>query len=177
MSKKRTEGNGEKRRMDSPKPRGIAPWLLSIVVALVVLYGMSAVLSNGSAAEGSPVEFTDVRKQTREFMAYNKSISLTPEQEEVKREALSGLKAPCCADRTAYTCCCSCNMAQTWWGLSKHLIVNEGYDADQVRTAVQEWLKFINPNGFSGDACYTGGCGRPFHRNGCGGMDEDRVVF
>jgi hypothetical protein len=68
-------------------------------------------------------------------------------------------------------------MAQTWWGLSKHLIADQGYDADQVRAAVEGWLEFINPDGFSGDSCYTGGCSRPFYRNGCGGMDEERVVF
>ena len=82
------------------------------------------------------------------------------------RQALSRIPAPCCSDNSAYTCCCPCNMAKTWWGLSHHLIANEGYDADEVQAAVEEWIEFINPKGFSGNACYTGGCPRPFHRNG-----------
>jgi hypothetical protein len=68
-------------------------------------------------------------------------------------------------------------MAKSWWGLSKHLIVDEGFDAQQVKTAVKEWLEFINPDGFSGNACYTARCNRPFHKNGCGGMKEDNLVL
>lgn len=124
------------------------------------------------------LEFKDVRRQTAEFMRYNKQITLTPEQEAIHREALTGLEAPCCSDKTAYTCCCPCNMARAWWGLSKHLITERGHDAEQVRSAVAEWFKFINPTGYTGDACYTGGgCNRAFANNGCGGMVESRVIW
>ena len=34
------------------------------------------------------------------------------------------------------------------------------------RTAVLDWVKFIGPAGYTGDACFTGGCGRPFAKNG-----------
>jgi hypothetical protein len=68
-------------------------------------------------------------------------------------------------------------MAKSWWGLSNHLIADGGYGAEEVRAAVEGWIEFINPEGFSGDACYTSGCPRPFHRDGCGGMDEDRVIL
>ena len=95
----------------------------------------------------------------------------------VKRRALSRIKAPCCSDNSAYTCCCPCNMAKTWWGLAHHLIADEGLGAQEVGAAVESWIDFIGPQGFSGNACYTGGCPRPFHRNGCGGMDHNRVVF
>ena len=27
------------------------------------------------------------------------------------------------------------------------------------------------------DSCYSGGCGRPFHENGCGGMSPSNLVF
>ncbi len=93
------------------------------------------------------------------------------------RRALSQIPAPCCSNNTALTCCCPCNMAQTWWGLAKHLIADEGYGVEEVKAAVEEWFEFINPDGFSGDVCYTGGCDRPFADNGCGGMDPQRVVF
>jgi hypothetical protein len=68
-------------------------------------------------------------------------------------------------------------MAKTIWGLSSYLIAEQGYSADQVSEAVAEWIQFINPGGFSGDACFTGGCIRPFNKNGCGGMEESRVVW
>ena len=45
------------------------------------------------------------------------------------------------------------------------------------RIDTSEWFDFINPGGFSGDSCYTGGCGRSFAENGCGGMSSSRVVF
>lgn len=128
-----------------------------------------------STAEAD-LEFTDVRTQAREFVGYYQSIQLTPEQEAVKKEALSALPAPCCSDNTAYTCCCPCNMAKTVWGLSNHLIADKGYDAAQVKKAVEEWIAFINPDGFSGNVCYTGRCNQPWAKGGCGGMSGE-VVF
>ena len=150
---------------------------VAATVAVVAVATMSGRVAAGRESAGSIYEFTDVREQTRQFHAYNRNITLTPEQEAIMEEALTPLEAPCCADRTALTCCCECNMARSWWGLSKHLIANEGRSAEEVRTAVREWFEYINPAGFSGDSCYTGGCGRPFHRNGCGGMKEDNLVF
>ncbi len=41
---------------------------------------------------------------TQRFIDYYNSITLTPEQERVKRDALSPLKAPCCDDNSMYTC-------------------------------------------------------------------------
>ncbi|UCC77909.1 MAG: hypothetical protein JSW37_05965 [Anaerolineales bacterium] len=41
---------------------------------------------------------------TQRFIDYHDSITLTPEQETVKRDALSSLKAPCCDDNSMYTC-------------------------------------------------------------------------
>ena len=148
--------------------------------AIVVVVGAALVLAESRVApeSGEPaIEFSEVRRQTLEFIAYDDSITLTPEQEAVKKEALSAIPAPCCSDNTAETCCCPCNMAKSIWGLTKHLIADEGYSAVQVRKAVEGWIEFINPAGFSGDVCYTGGCRRPFHRNGCGGMDKTNVVF
>jgi hypothetical protein len=157
------------------RTRNLVLLLLTIVVATLLVF--TSLGGRQSPAEAAPIEFTDVQKDTLEFMNYNRTITLTPEQEAIKKTALSGMSAPCCSDRSAHTCCCSCNMAQSWWGLAKHLIANEGYDASQVKVAVEEWFDFIGPDGFTGDACYTGGCARPFHQNGCGGMNEKSVVF
>lgn len=116
------------------------------------------------------------RAQAIEYIGYYHSIKLTPEQEKIKTQALSAIPAPCCKDYTAATCCCPCNLAKAVWGLSHHLIAKKGYGAARVKTAVQEWLRSTNPAGYAGDACYTGGCQRPFAQNGCGGMDERTVL-
>lgn len=148
---------------------------------IVLLTVLVAALAGGlltAAATGTGVELTDVETQTRQFIGYYHSIQLTPEQEAIKKEALSALPAPCCSDNNAYTCCCPCNMSKSTWGLSAYLITEQGADAVEVRKAAQEWIAFINPNGFSGDVCYSrGGCMRAFKDNGCGGMSDQQVVF
>jgi hypothetical protein len=128
----------------------------------------------GDSVVGSP---TGDRPETEAFVAYNRSIELTPDQHRVYVEALDGLRAPCCDEYSAATCCCECNLARATWGLAKHLVADEGYGAGDVRAAVADWFDTVNPDGFTGDACFTGGCGRSFARNGCGGMSESRLVF
>ncbi len=141
-------------------------------LALVLL--ATAVLSIAAAPKptAADLKFTDVRAQTTEFIVYWKTIKLTSAQEAIKKAALTQLPAPCCPENTAYTCCCPCNMAKSTWGLSAYLIAEKGYDATRLKARVAEWHKFINPAGFSGDVCATGGCGRSFAKNGCGGMGE-----
>ena len=129
-------------------------------------------LALGLSATQPPMKFDDVRKQSAEFIGYWKSIQLTPEQEAVKKAALTALPAPCCKDNTAYTCCCPCNLSKATWGLSNYLIAKRGYDAEQVKAAVVDWTSFVNPAGFSGKGCYTGMCAKPWAQGGCGGMKE-----
>ena len=145
-----------------------------LALATLALSALAAVLL---PAAPETIRFTDVEKQTRQFMGWYETIKLTPEQDAVKREALEAIPAPCCSNNSAYTCCCPCNMSRAIWGLSAHMIVNNGANAKQVRDKVQEWVKFIAPEGFSGDSCYRGGCGRPFNKNGCGGMKPEALVF
>ncbi|MDX1643492.1 MAG: hypothetical protein R3244_03935 [Thermoanaerobaculia bacterium] len=144
------------------------------VVALALIAGWVAL---APAAVEAEVEFTDVERQTAEFHRYYEEITLTPEEQKVFEAALAELPAPCCSDRSALTCCCECNMARSWWGLSKHLITERGYDAAEVRTAVEGWFEFINPDGFSGDSCYAGKCFKAFRHDGCGGMMKDQVIY
>jgi hypothetical protein len=146
-------------------------------VLLIVLPALSFVSSWVLAATQAEITFTDVRKQTVEFMQYERTIELTQAQNAVYREALQGLPAPCCDDNTALTCCCPCNSARAWWGLTKHLVANLGYDAEATRAKVAEWFRFINPSGWSGNTCSTAGCGKPFHENGCGGMKAEELTF
>jgi hypothetical protein len=124
------------------------------------------------------------------FLQYYEQYGLTPEQEAIKREALTPLVAPCCDDNSMYTCCCPCNLAKTVWGLSARLVVVEGFDAPAVREAALQWLRFIrrdyykareleqqglDPRTFgvyAGNSCYEGRCELPFRQGGCGGMSE-----
>lgn len=129
-----------------------------------------------SRPQRSVITFTDARKQTREFIGYFRSIKLTPEQERIKVAALSALPAPCCAKFSLATCCCPCNMSKAVWGMAAWLITEKGQGVEQVREAAVDWLAFINPNGFSGEACFKGGCKRPAAQDGCGGMDEAHLL-
>ena len=121
--------------------------------------------------------FDDVKARTAEFIGRSSSIPLTPEQEKIKRQALRAIPAPCCKEYSIATCCCPCNLAKTVWGLANYAIARLGYDAAQTRALTIEWLQATNPAGYSGDACNRGGCPKRFSANGCGGMNEDAVVF
>ncbi|HVR30249.1 MAG TPA: hypothetical protein VMS86_12035, partial [Thermoanaerobaculia bacterium] len=148
------------------------------MLLLVALPLLSFVSSWALAATKGGLELTDVERQTREFLEYERTIQLTPAQQAVFEQALEALPAPCCSDNTALTCCCPCNAARVWWGLAKHLVANLGYDAAATTAKVDEWFRFINPKGWSGDTCYSaGGCAKPFRENGCGGMSAGQLAF
>lgn len=125
---------------------------------------------------GTAIAFADAAAQTKEFIGYYRSIKLTPEQERIKVEALSALAAPCCSKFTLATCCCPCNMSKAVWGMAAWLITEKGQGVEEVRQAAVDWLRFINPQGFSGKACSNGGCMRPTAHDGCGGMDEAHLL-
>jgi hypothetical protein len=122
------------------------------------------------------LQFNDVEKQSREFIGYYHTIKLTAEQEAIKAEVLKAMPAACCRDSSAYTCCCPCNLSKTLWGLSNYVIAQKGANAVQLKEVVDAWVAFTNTNGYTGDACYQGGCERGFYNNGCGGMDESRLA-
>lgn len=123
------------------------------------------------------IEFRDVEAQSRQFMRWYAEIRLSTAQEAVKKAALDPIPAPCCSDNSAYTCCCTCNISRTIWGLSQYMIATQNATAEQVRAKVRQWIAFINPKGFGGSACYTGGCPRPFNEDGCGGMNANTLVL
>jgi len=147
---------------------------------LVAGAGLVAAISDTDTLWAAEIEFRDVEAQSRQFMRWHEEIRLTDAQEAVKKEALGNIPAPCCSDNSAYTCCCPCNISRTIWGLSQYMIAKQNASADQVRSKVQEWIAFIGPkppDGFSGSACYTGHCPRPFKEGGCGGMRADNLVL
>ena len=139
------------------------------VLTLALTFFLS---TTGSATKAPPRDF---RAEAKTYIGYYNTIKLKPEQEGIKNAALTKIPAPCCSDNSIATCCCPCNLAKAVCGLSAHLIVEKGYDAKRLEKAVREWLAASNPNGSSGKTCYTGGCGRSFHQDGCGGMIESHV--
>jgi hypothetical protein len=152
----------------------IFSYLMLTVATLLVPPSVTA--SNLSPGQPDGM-FHDLKSQTEVFISYFHKIALSAEELEIRNEALSSIPAPCCDNFSAATCCCVCNLARSIWGLSNHLIQEEGYSAKEVRGTVIEWLAFTNPAGYSGNACFNGGCGRPFYRDGCGGMEEGKLVI
>jgi hypothetical protein len=156
--------------------RGNRSLFTAAALILLVCAPLSA-LAAGQGAGRPGITFHDLQSQTEAFISYFHDISLSPEEELVKNEALSPIPAPCCDSYSAATCCCVCNLARSIWGLSNYLVHEEKYSAGEVRGAVIEWLNFTNPKGYSGSACFNGGCGRPFARDGCGGMKDGELVL
>ena len=162
--------------MSLSKPSFIAIAGAVVAVLVLMLTGHAFVPYLSPPAYADQVATAVPQARTEQLLAYNDTIRLTAEQEAVRREALEALPAPCCARFTAATCCCECNMARATWGLAKHLIADQGYGAERVRKEVAAWHAEINPDGFSGEACFNGGCGRAFADDGCGGMDRRKLV-
>ncbi len=152
--------------------------LFAAAALIIVVLCLPAEAPAASSGSGNSVTvFHDLKAQTETFISYFHGISLTPEEVLIRDEALSSIPAPCCDSYSAATCCCVCNLARSIWGLSNYLIHEEKHSAGEVRGAVIEWLAFTNPKGYSGSACFNGGCGRPFYRDGCGGMQDGKLVL
>jgi len=147
---------------------------------LLTLYCMNAARhAPGNETSGparAPYRFSEARQQAAEFIAHDRSITLSPEQQAIMKQGLSSIPAPCCSQFSIATCCCPCNLARSTWGLAKLLITRERADSTRVAAVATEWLRFSNPHGYTGDACFQGGCERPFELNGCGGMHENHVL-
>lgn len=148
-----------------------------IATVLTALLLASLGPARAAAGTGKRPVFDDVKPRTRQFIGWSSAIKLTPAQEQLKTQALGAIPAPCCKEYSIATCCCPCNLAQSVWGLANYAVARLGYDAPRVRALVSDWLRVINPRGYTGNACYRGGCPRPFAANGCGGMKEDSVAF
>lgn len=146
-------------------------------VAVVAFVAVPGIFTGADRNRNDRLAFRNVRAQTEQFIDYYSAIRLTPAQERIKAEALDSIPAPCCKKYSMKTCCCPCNLAKSAWGLSNYLIAKKAYSAPEVKSAAVGWLAFINPEGFTGDACFKGGCPRPFAQNGCAGMDAAHVIL
>jgi hypothetical protein len=150
---------------------------IAIAISLIALsvYYIGRIAEYNKPPRDSEIKFYNPHSQAKEFIGYHNSIALTPEQEQIKSEALSAISAPCCSNNPISTCCCPCNLAKSVWGLSDFLITKHNYSVNQVKEAVSEWIRFTNKDGYTGNACYKRKCNLPFSENGCGGMDETRI--
>ncbi|MXZ40004.1 MAG: hypothetical protein F4Z19_17480 [Holophagales bacterium] len=156
------------------------------VITAVLLLGVSAAWGCGNSAPapaatatataGDDPIATLLALPMERLIACDAEIELTAEQEEIKRAALTPIPAPCCSDRSAYTCCCQCNLGRAWWGLSKVLITEHGQSAAEVQANVERWIRNVRPQGFAGDSCYTGRCSTAARHDGCSGMNPRRIV-
>ncbi|REJ84187.1 MAG: hypothetical protein DWQ36_17345 [Acidobacteria bacterium] len=173
-----------------PRKSILVPLLLIAAVAgylgaRAIAPGQAAAAPNlamtpAAVAASLPEDTSDaVREKTQRYMEYESSLRLDAEQQKIKEAALTPIPAPCCSDNSALTCCCPCNLSRTIWGLTAHLIVEQGVtDPAKIQSEVESWIEEVKgPAGFSGDTCYTGGCGRAFHDNGCGGMRPSQLVL
>ena len=151
--------------------------LIGVFVVIAILLAAAPQQAAETKAPQKQLKFYDVRVQTPEFISYYNSIKLTPDQEKIKIEALSSIPAPCCNTYSIATCCCPCNLAKSAWGLSNFAIVKLHYDTAQLKQAVTEWIRFTHAKGFAGNACFQGRCGSSFANDGCGGMQESKIVF
>ncbi|MGE5347043.1 MAG: hypothetical protein ACM3JH_13905 [Acidithiobacillales bacterium] len=155
------------------------PRLAAAALPAVLLVPALAVLAAGGRAAPPAPRFAAARDLPAEAREYIKraDVPLPPELQKVRDEVLSKIPAPCCAKFSAATCCCPCNLAKSIWGLSNTMLVKHKANSKQLREAVLEWIRVNNSGPWSGDACFTGGCGRPFAKNGCGGMNDRQIVF
>lgn len=108
--------------------------------------------------------------EARSKIDLDRTVALTSAQEALRRKALTPLPAPCCSTFSMATCCCPCNLARSIWGVSKEAASREGANVETIREAVLSWIDALNPSGYTGEVCATGGCGRAFGEDGCGGM-------
>lgn len=152
----------------------VAASIVSLMVGII--YVQTSFSQKSGRKPKAEIYQTDIRVQAAQYIDDFHSIKLSPEQEKIKDEALSSIPAPCCKDYSIATCCCPCNLAKSVWGLSHNLIVKRKFNVQQLKQAVSEWIQSMNPDGFTGDVCYTQGCNRPFRKNGCGGMYEGNIL-
>lgn len=178
---------------------------LALVTGAVVLWRMrrepppSVSLADLQAqtipAEGTPTAYgLPLAWENAQFFADRYyEILLTPTEVQVLAAALGGVSTPCCDDTRVTRCCCEqggliCNLVRSARGLAAWLIREKGFNAQQVHTSVEEWMRFAHPQYYLAQelrrlgldpsayglptrgSCYRGWCEVPLREGGCGGM-------
>jgi hypothetical protein len=131
-----------------------------------------------------------------QFIGWWTTLVPNAQTDPIYADALKALVAPCCDDNPAFHCCCesqpgqACNLIRSAQGLAAHLVLDLGYDTEQVKESVLQWLEFARPDYYvaaglrarglnpaeygltTTGSCYRGLCGDPISQGGCGGMNE-----
>jgi hypothetical protein len=154
--------------------RTLGPRFRTLLAFLVLPGFLSIVAAGGSTQSGDrQTRFADSAPQAAEFIRDSHAIVLTSPERDLRDRALRAIASPCCSKFPMATCCCSCNLAKSVWGVTNVMIQRGHPSESQIQGAVREWLAFVNPSGFDGRSCDTpGGCARAFSKGGCGGMSE-----
>ncbi len=128
-----------------------------------------------------------------QFLGWSDTIVLSSAENRTYRNALNSLPTPCCDDHKLLSCCCerdgqSCNLVRSAKGLTAHLIRNWGYDVDELKDALIEWMRFARPDYYiareladrgmdpedfnltTEGSCYRNLCKVAITEGGCGGM-------
>lgn len=158
--------------------RGSLTWLaLGLVAVAALLAAPWALRARASVQAGPAGAGGELRQRTVELIGYATSVRLTPEQEKVKADALSAIPAPCGNRSSLAVRCCGCNLFRNITGLAKHMIAEERADGAARAPGGARLDRPHQPAGYSGAACDSKRCERPFHEDGCGGMNEARLVL
>ena len=148
--------------------------------------------------EGSPTSYgIPLAWENAQFFAdWFYTVELTPEQATVVKQVLSEIPAPCCDDNSVYSCCCTkngkiCNLTRSARGLAHWLVAARGFEGEDLKAAVEEWLRFLKPEYYLAraleeqglnpadyglaahetyESCYARQCEAPLDAGGCGGM-------
>lgn len=196
------------------RSRAIRRGILLVVVGSVLIGGMAALASSKGALSVAPLYTENVPQEglptvyglplawtnAQMFATWYDTLRLTAAEAEILEAALAPLAAPCCDDNPLAHCCCErggliCNVVRTARGLGAYLVRN-GYPAEEVTRAMDQWLRFIHgdyyvaralaakgedPTAYglflpANGACYRGQCNVPLQDGGCGGMGPEVIV-
>lgn len=91
------------------------------------------------------------RENTQVFADWFYTIQLTLEEQPLVEQVLSDIPAPCCDDNSVLQCCCRknnkiCNLTRSALGLAAWLVHTKGFTRDELKVAVEEWLRFLKPD-------------------------------
>jgi len=100
-----------------------------------------------STSYGIPISLWNVGR----FRSWNNTIALSPQEERVMRQALADLPVPPCGHASILECCRRpdrelekvCELVRSAVGLAKWLVHVKHFGAEEVRSAVDQWLHFV----------------------------------
>ena len=176
MSPRSSSHTGRLRLRPRARPnRGnvrIVLWAVGVVAAAALGIRIAAGPPPGAAiASAGRVE---VPAEVERILTSAAAMTLTPEQERTRTEALSRIPAPCCKEHRLAARCCGCTMSKAISAYATSLVKTES-DVGRVQAAILSWVRSFNPSGYTGTECRAKRCERSLVDGGCGGMALPRA--